>query len=587
MQSAVRVTVLLDTDTFFKWKVIAEDNAGNTVVSKRAPDTFLKRAIQGGELNIDTVAAPVDTVSQGQSGETVVVQITNTGDSVVEDITGLSLRFEDTTGSDVSGDYVSTLTDSDISNGRLAVSETVFSTFSVDVQSDARADTINIEAEVSGRTISDTALNAQKEVSDQDADNSDTWLVQEPAAVMVTSITTRPDSHVLQDGDTGISSDTIRVEVILKNTGEAKGEVSPDTSDFLIYNQVGDTVTSFFVFDTSGKLVVKGGETRSYTYSGTLPEKTIGEVLGPDTITIQDSRPEAFDVNSGEFVAAPVDKDETDTMYRPSETEDFEVTSPEGRVRAEIPGLADTFTDFTTLLNPSNNAPEGSCTIKEANEKVKQNPDMKAPESLNDEIHRIISIPKLINTPGIKLRLHYDAGDWPKPDELRNFVLVEDASKYKGDSKFFDRIDDCSWVPVEKLNNQTVNEKDNEILSRTSGFSIFRVLVVITARDDLSQLKVGPNPFRPNDGQDRTGMSFGKGPESGIHFTNLTESVTIKIYTINGSLVRKLSSSSTRGEIQWDARNKQGTKVASGVYLYTVKSHDTGETKTGKLAIVR
>ncbi|MCG9128808.1 hypothetical protein JT359_14555 [Candidatus Poribacteria bacterium] len=71
-----------------------------------------------------------------------------------------------------------------------------------------------------------------------------------------------------------------------------------------------------------------------------------------------------------------------------------------------------------------------------------------------------------------------------------------------------------------------------------------------------------------------------------------SDAVTIKIYTVNGRLIRTIEDgSAARGanETFWDGRDQIGIKCANGVYLYRVIAH-TGDEKVekiGKLAILR
>jgi len=70
------------------------------------------------------------------------------------------------------------------------------------------------------------------------------------------------------------------------------------------------------------------------------------------------------------------------------------------------------------------------------------------------------------------------------------------------------------------------------------------------------------------------------------------DDVTIKIYTVNGRLIRTISDASAKrgtNETRWDGRDETGTRCANGVYLYRVIAHtDTGKVEQiGKLAILR
>ncbi|MBI4385803.1 MAG: S8 family serine peptidase [Elusimicrobia bacterium] len=80
-----------------------------------------------------------------------------------------------------------------------------------------------------------------------------------------------------------------------------------------------------------------------------------------------------------------------------------------------------------------------------------------------------------------------------------------------------------------------------------------------------------PNPFRPS----QSGSVLLSVP------TSLAGSgVRVKIYTMDGRLVRDLGANTS-----WDGRNDAGNPVATGTYLFFVKT-DRGQT-TGKVALIR
>jgi hypothetical protein len=88
---------------------------------------------------------------------------------------------------------------------------------------------------------------------------------------------------------------------------------------------------------------------------------------------------------------------------------------------------------------------------------------------------------------------------------------------------------------------------------------------------DFEQLTIFPQPFRP-------------AMDSRLVFGGLPGNSTVRIYGLNGSLVRTLDTDVVGG-IFWDGTNEGGESVASGVYLYVITS-DVGR-RTGKIAIVR
>ncbi len=99
----------------------------------------------------------------------------------------------------------------------------------------------------------------------------------------------------------------------------------------------------------------------------------------------------------------------------------------------------------------------------------------------------------------------------------------------------------------------------------------------------LTELSVGPNPFRPSDGTSSTGTEA-----DGIqfHFNSLEDGpFEVKIYTITGRLVFDTITDDRR--FKWDGRNNSGTTVTTGYYLYHVVERSTGDSKTGRLAILR
>jgi hypothetical protein len=66
-------------------------------------------------------------------------------------------------------------------------------------------------------------------------------------------------------------------------------------------------------------------------------------------------------------------------------------------------------------------------------------------------------------------------------------------------------------------------------------------------------------------------------------------SVTIKIFTIAGRLVKELSPGISRygaNYVEWDGRDRKRRKVSNGVYYYTIKAGDA-EPYYGKIAVIR
>ena len=76
---------------------------------------------------------------------------------------------------------------------------------------------------------------------------------------------------------------------------------------------------------------------------------------------------------------------------------------------------------------------------------------------------------------------------------------------------------------------------------------------------------------------------FNGAPNSGILFGNLPADAQIEIYTISGQKI--FSQRVNEMPSHWNLKNNAGRDIASGVYLYAVKS--ASGVKTGKLAVIK
>ena len=93
------------------------------------------------------------------------------------------------------------------------------------------------------------------------------------------------------------------------------------------------------------------------------------------------------------------------------------------------------------------------------------------------------------------------------------------------------------------------------------------------ARVSSGKFVIYPNPYKPS-----------KHGSAGITFSGLKTGAEIKIYNIAGELVFEVKVQ-TDGVYLWDTRNNSGNKIASGVYIYYIKSD--GKIRKGKIALER
>lgn len=106
----------------------------------------------------------------------------------------------------------------------------------------------------------------------------------------------------------------------------------------------------------------------------------------------------------------------------------------------------------------------------------------------------------------------------------------------------------------------------------------------------FDKVNVFPNPFFANNTR-FIYENLKSAEESFVTFTNLPETVTIKIYTVSGAQVRTLTESDKMDGLaspflRWDLKNMSGSRVASGMYLAIVTAPGYGE-KLLKLGVIQ
>jgi hypothetical protein len=106
---------------------------------------------------------------------------------------------------------------------------------------------------------------------------------------------------------------------------------------------------------------------------------------------------------------------------------------------------------------------------------------------------------------------------------------------------------------------------------------------------------VYPNPYRIDEDY-RAGGFEGRGEEDRppdrtrtVMFANIPPKCVIRIYSLDGDLVREIEHDADVSEFEtqhrWDLITRNTQMVVSGLYYWTVESED-GETQVGKLAII-
>ncbi len=107
-------------------------------------------------------------------------------------------------------------------------------------------------------------------------------------------------------------------------------------------------------------------------------------------------------------------------------------------------------------------------------------------------------------------------------------------------------------------------------------------------KNSLDKIRVVPNPYVVTASWEPSNpYTSGRGPRE-IHFINLPTECTVRIFAIDGTLIRKLEhrSTMTNGTEIWDVLSKDNMEIAYGVYIYHIEVPGIGD-KVGRLLIIK
>ncbi|MEZ4914622.1 MAG: Ig-like domain-containing protein [Chitinophagales bacterium] len=112
------------------------------------------------------------------------------------------------------------------------------------------------------------------------------------------------------------------------------------------------------------------------------------------------------------------------------------------------------------------------------------------------------------------------------------------------------------------------------------------------AKSALDLVRVVPNPYYAYSVYENTKF------ENKVKITNLPQRATVKIFSLDGTLIRELridntnllngtslttnGSNSVQNSLEWDMKNYRGVPVASGLYLFHIEAPDLGEERVLK-----
>lgn len=104
---------------------------------------------------------------------------------------------------------------------------------------------------------------------------------------------------------------------------------------------------------------------------------------------------------------------------------------------------------------------------------------------------------------------------------------------------------------------------------------------------NMGNIKVVPNPYVVSAAweRERLGNIIDGEPVRELSFINLPPQCTIKIFTLDGDLVKTLNHSNGTGSEYWDIRSDYNQMVSTGIYFYYVKWSDGDH--LDKFAVIR
>ena len=105
----------------------------------------------------------------------------------------------------------------------------------------------------------------------------------------------------------------------------------------------------------------------------------------------------------------------------------------------------------------------------------------------------------------------------------------------------------------------------------------------------MELIKVVPNPYvMTNAMEPAVGNKF-LNQRRRLMFTHIPAQCEIRIFTSSGVLVDKINveNEPSNGIIHWDLLSREDLEIAAGMYVYHIKSKETGKEKAGKFAVIK
>ena len=124
-------------------------------------------------------------------------------------------------------------------------------------------------------------------------------------------------------------------------------------------------------------------------------------------------------------------------------------------------------------------------------------------------------------------------------------------------------------------NARVIEANPINLFSPTYGFSTDNIVATTgdlsVAKDAMELINAVPNPYYGNSSYEVNQL------DNRVKITNLPEQATISIFTVSGTLVRKIKKDDSVTSVDWDLKNDYGIPIASGLYIIHVNAPGIGE----------
>lgn len=147
------------------------------------------------------------------------------------------------------------------------------------------------------------------------------------------------------------------------------------------------------------------------------------------------------------------------------------------------------------------------------------------------------------------------------------FVVNEDATETIANFTV-----DNSPLPSNYIQSIAINQQTGEVFIGTEKGIVSYMGEETTGGDTYTDVYAYPNPVRPEH-------------SDYVTITGLIDHSNVKITDINGNLIYQTRSAGS--EATWNCRNKDGNRVATGIYLVLVSSEEAGESVVTKIMVIK